>query len=108
MAVSNLHTGWRSDASNSRLDVYYKGTRIGHFNVDGITVAAGDAKVTVGNTRLGAISTFGTTEPTSAIVMKVGTNPVGAITTSGAIFCTTGGATLSKIIADGTVSAVQT
>lgn len=69
---------------------------------------AGDTRNTAGNTRLGAVSAFATTEPTSALVMKVGTNPVGAITTSGAVFVTTGGATISKIIADGTVSQVET
>ncbi len=69
---------------------------------------AGDVRVTAGNLRLGVVSAFMTTEPTSAVVMKEGTNPVGAITTSGGIFCTTGGATLSKIIAAGTVSTIQT
>ncbi len=72
------------------------------------TVTAGDVRITAGNERLGVVSAFMTTEPTSAVVMKEGTNPVGAITTSGGIFCTTGGATLSKIIAAGTVSTIQT
>ena len=73
----------------------------------GLVVTAGDAAITAGNLRLGAISAFATTEPTSAVVMKVGTNPVGAITTSGGIFVTTGGATISKIIAAGTVSQIE-
>jgi hypothetical protein len=68
---------------------------------------AGDHRVTAGNVRLGAVSAFATTEPTSAYVMKVGTNPVGAVTTSNGIFCTTGGATISKIIAAGTVSQIE-
>ena len=68
---------------------------------------ASDHAVTAGNVRLGAVSAFVTTEPTSAYVMKVGTNPAGAITTSGGIFTTTGGATVSKIIADGTVSQIE-
>lgn len=71
-------------------------------------VTAGDHRVTAGNVRLGAVSAFATTEPTSAYVMKVGTNPVGAITTSGGIFTTTAGATISKIIAAGTVSQIET
>jgi len=71
------------------------------------TQTASDSVVTAGNVRLGVVSTFATTEPTSAYVMKVGTNAVGAITTSGAIFTTTGGATISKIIADGTVSQIE-
>lgn len=72
------------------------------------TTSTPDAIIPNGNLRLGVVSAFATTEPTSAVVMKVGTNPVGAITTSGAIFVTTGGATISKIIADGTVSTIQT
>lgn len=126
MAVSVRHNGWRFDPTNSRLDFYYRGTRVGHIAAAGLTgalalvstttltagtgatVTTGDLKVTAGNVRLGAIETFGSTEPTSAVVMKVGTNPVGAITTSGGIFVTTGGATISKIIAAGTVSTVQT
>jgi hypothetical protein len=72
------------------------------------TVAAGDVRNTAGNLRLGVVSTFGMTEPVSAAVMKVGTNPAGAIATSGGVFVTTGGATISKIIADGTVNTIQT
>lgn len=71
------------------------------------TNSAGDHRVTAGNVRLGAVSTFATTEPTSAYIMKEGTNAAGAITTSGGIFVTTGGATVSKIIADGTVSQIE-
>ena len=133
MPVSSIHNGWRFSPANSRLDVYYRGTRIGHFNATtmqsvlaaeavttleagtGLTVSAGnhtntagDHRVTAGNARLGVVSAFATTEPTSAYVMKEGTNPVGAIATSGAVFCTTAGATLSKIIAAGTVSTIQT
>jgi hypothetical protein len=92
MAVSSTHTGFRRDRSNSRLDVYYSGTREAQFDasgltvVDGFGVTAGDAAITAGNVRLGAIETFGTTEPTSAVVMKSGTAPAGAITTSNGIF----------------------
>jgi hypothetical protein len=71
------------------------------------TNSAGDHLVTAGNVRLGAVETFVTTQPTSAYVMKVGTNAAGAIAESGGIFVTTGGATLSKIIADGTVSQIE-
>lgn len=70
------------------------------------TITAGDARITAGNVRLGVVSAFGTTEPVSAVVMKAGTAPAGAITTSGGIF--TDGTTVKKIIADGTVSDVQT
>ncbi len=69
-------------------------------------VTAGDHLVTAGNIRLGVVSTFATTEPTSAYIMKVGTAAAGAITTSGGIM--TDGVNIQKIIADGTVSAVET
>lgn len=72
-----------------------------------LVTTAGDSLITAGNSRLGAVSAFMTTEPTSAVVMKVGTNPAGAITQSGGVFTTTGGATISKIIADGTVSQIE-
>lgn len=131
MAASGNATGWIRDRGNSRLDFYYEGTRIGHIDANGLTSAsalaatttvtggtgvtattgnvtatAGDVRVTAGNVRLGAVSAFGTTEPVSAVVMKVGTAPAGAITTSGGIF--TDGTTVKKIIANGTVSDVQT
>ena len=38
MAVSAIHTGWRWDRGNARLDKYYRGTRIGHISADGETV----------------------------------------------------------------------
>lgn len=132
MAASPTMNGWRFDRANSRLDFYYRGTRVGHITattlsgalalVAGSTLTAptgmsvttgntttvvGDSRVTAGNTRLGAVETFAVTEPTSAVVMKEGTNPVGAITTSNGIFVTTGGATISKIIAASTVSQIE-
>lgn len=70
------------------------------------TVTAGDTRITAGNLRLGVVSAFVTTEPTSAVVMKTGTAPAGAITTSGGLFAST--TVVRKIIADGTVSDVQT
>ena len=126
------YSGWWRDPVNNRLSFYYNGTRVGSISAallavvgaltatttltggTGLTVTAGnevvtagDHRVTAGNARLGAVSAFSVTEPTSALVMKEGTNPVGAITTSSAIFCTTGGATLSKIIAASTVSQIE-
>lgn len=130
-------TGWHRDMKNGTLEAYYNGTRVlassttattiplattftlavtGTTTITAgtgltvttgnATVSAGDARITAGNVRLGAISAFATTEPTSAVVMKAGTAPSGAITTSGGIF--TDGTTVKKIIADGTVSDVQT
>ncbi len=49
--------GWRQDPVNNRLDLYYKGTRVGHVNADGwfsgVTLLTGlapadDAKITFG------------------------------------------------------------
>ena len=35
MAVSATHTGWHYDPDNSRLNFYYRGTRVGHINGSG-------------------------------------------------------------------------
>lgn len=135
MAASAKHNGWRLDPLNSRLDMYYQGVRMASLNASGLAsaagkgltvtdtgltvtaggltvtaggavVTAGDAAVTAGNVRLGAISAFATTEPTSAIVFKQGTAFSGAVTTSGGLM--SNGTVLRKIIADGTVSNVET
>lgn len=55
---------------------------------------------------LGTVSAFGTTQPTNTLVLRGGTAPAGAITTAVGLF--TDGTTMKKIIADGTVSDVQT
>ena len=137
MAVGARTTGFHRSPGNGNLGVYYNGTLVAtvaaaSFAVTGAlsatttlaatttltagtgltvttgnyTVAVGDHRVTAGNGRLGVVSTFGTTEPTSAFVMKAGTAPSGAIATSGGVF--TDGSTIKKIIADGTVSDVET
>ena len=128
MGASSLQNGWQYDSLNARLNFYYRGTRAGHIDangvritgtlmVDGATTQTGaltvagllTASATVqvtGNVKLGATSSFGTTQPVSALVMKAGTAPAGAATTTGAIF--TDGVTVKKIIADGTASDVQT
>jgi hypothetical protein len=131
------YTGWYKDQVNNRLELYYNSTLVAHATATtfvpavattspstlaatttvtagtGLTVTtgnsvvtAGDLRVTAGNVRLGVVSTFGTTEPTSAVVMKTGTAPAGAITTSGGVFSST--TVVRKIIADGTVSNVET
>ena len=129
-AAMPKHKGWWFDGINNRLVAVFNGTEVFDFDGNDIAVAqnavfagtlsavgitaptgnivatAGDVRVTAGNLRLGVVSTFGTTEPTSAVVMKAGTAPAGAVTTSGGIF--TDGTTVKKIIADGTVSDVQT
>lgn len=128
---SGSESGFDWDSANSRLDVWYRGSRAGSLTgtsftgvlglssgttitaTTGLTVTtgnsvntAGDERITAGNLRLGAVETFVTTQPTSAIVMKAGTAPDGAVTTSGAIF--TDGTTVKKMIAAGTVSDIQT
>ncbi len=123
---SPIHNGWFRNEIDDTLDLYKEGTKIAAYSsaLDAVTGAitatttitagtglvatTGDIKGTAGNLRLGAIETFASTEPTSAVVMKLGTAPAGAITTSGGIFITAGGATISKIIAAGTVNTVQT
>ena len=55
---------------------------------------------------LGTVTAFATTQPTNTLVLKTGTAPAGAIVTSVGLF--TNGTTMKKIIADGTVSDVQT
>lgn len=129
--LSGRHTGWFRDNLNSRLEIYYLGTKVGEasstvFTPTGAlsasttitagtgltvttgntTVTAGDVRITAGNERLGAVAAFATTEPTSAVVMKQGTAPAGAITTSGGLFSSA--TVVRKIIADGTVSNVET
>lgn len=39
MAVSSTHNGWRYDDANNRLDFYYRGTRVGHINASGFSLA---------------------------------------------------------------------
>lgn len=130
MATSSKHRGWKWDQANNRLAALYDGTEVFDFDANdmvitpaltvtgalagsgtitaatGLTVTAGDAAITAGNLRLGAISAFVTTEPTSAVVMKQGTAFAGAITTSGGIMSSA--TVVRKIIADGTVSNVET
>lgn len=129
--ASSIHRGWLFDATNQRLAAVFNATEVFDFDANdmvitpaltvtgalvgsstvvatGVLTASAESRIANGfNLRIGTISTFATTEPTNAVVMKVGTNPVGAITTSGGIFVTTGGATISKIIAAGTVSQIE-
>lgn len=48
MAVSGIHNGWRYDPNNSRLDVYFRGTRIGHVDAGGLALAVGNVEVEAG------------------------------------------------------------
>jgi hypothetical protein len=110
--------GVHRDRDNSRVALNYSGTRRLHVNSSGVsvngtltssgavTVTTGDANVTAGNLRMGPINAFASTEPTQALVLEAGTAPAGAITTSGGIFSSA--TVVRKIIADGTVSDVET
>lgn len=129
MAVSANHNGWRWDPANTRLDFYYRGTRVGAINATGITSVGDVASVTytgtgdvtlsgagsdfisaAGNVRLGNPGAFGTTEPQGAVVMGgtslSGIAPAGAIATAGGVFASD--TVVRKIIAAGTVSNVET
>jgi len=120
--------GWRWDGANSRLDVDVDGTTVARFNdatndltlttnglgvtaggvgitAGDLTVTAGDAHVVAANLYMGAETAFATTEPTSAIIFKQGTQAAGAIVTSTALMANA--TVLRKIIADGTISNVE-
>lgn len=130
-AQSKRFRGWYFDQVAGRLAAVYNGTEVFDFDANDMAIAqtlatvgitsasggitattgnivatAGDVRVTAGNVRLGAVSAFATTEPTSAIVFKSGTAFAGAITTSGGLMSSD--TVVRKIIADGTVSNVET
>jgi len=51
MAVSSIHNGWQYDANNSRLNFYYRGTRVGHINADGdLALTSGTIDIQDGGT----------------------------------------------------------
>jgi hypothetical protein len=135
MAVSSIHNGWRWDSANSRLDFYYRGTRVGHINATGLSGAlalsaattvtggtgvtattgnvaatAGSFVAPTGNVSLGNPGAFATTQPQGAVVMGgtslSGIAPAGAIATAGGVFASD--TVVRKIIANGTVSNVET
>ena len=97
MAAGPTHNGWRRDIGNSRMSVYVDGTEVALFN-DTVSGSGG-------NLYMGAETAFATTDPTSAVVFKTGTAAAGAIVTSSALFASA--TVLRKIIADGTISDVE-
>ena len=128
MADSGRSRGWKYDHENSNLEVWVNGTNVGVWDdatndlvlpTNGLTVTAGGATVTAGdltvtagdahvvaqNLYMGAETAFATTEPTSAIIFKQGTQAAGAIVTSTALMANA--TVLRKIIADGTISNVE-
>lgn len=136
MADSSTRKGWKRDIQNGRLAAVYNDTEVfdfdandmdiavnlvasGTLTVDGATTLTGaqtftgvathsdELRVANGkNIRVGTISAFATTEPTNAIVFKGGTEFAGAIATSGGLMSSA--TVVRKVIADGTVSNVET
>ena len=122
--ASSIHNGWKWDPSNSRLDFYYRGTRVGHINSTGMTNAltltatdsitsskTGSAFIAAtGNVAIGNPPAFATTQPQGAVIMggtsRSGIAPVGSIATSGAVFASD--TVVMKIIAAGTATNVET
>ena len=128
MADSGRMRGWKYDHEDSHLEVWVNGTNVGVWDdanndlvrpTNGLTITAGGATVTAGdltvtagdahvvaqNLYMGAETAFATTEPTSAIIFKQGTQAAGAIVTSTALMANA--TVLRKIIADGTISNVE-
>ena len=115
---SGTRRGWSFDRSNGRLAAVYNGTEI--FDYDGndftvtqaqtftgVTTHSDEVRIANGkNLRIGTIGAFVTTEPTNAVVMFQGTAFAGAIVTSGGI--QSSATVLTKIIAAGTVSNIET
>ena len=66
-----------------------------------VEISNGSPKLT-----MGTVSAFSTTKPTNTLVFREGTAPAGAITTAGGLFSSA--TVVRKIIADGTVSNVET
>lgn len=91
----------QADSSAGLLNLLAAGTQVIEVSATAIAVANGIVKLT-----LGTVSTFGTTQPTNTLVLRAGTAPVGAITTAGGLFSSA--TVVQKIIADGTVSNVET
>lgn len=128
MAVSGSHNGWHYDPANTRLDFYYRGTRVGHINATvlagalaitaattvtagtGLTVTTGNATLPAGNVVLGTPGAFATTQGVAIVKMGgsslSGVAPVGAITTAGAVFASD--TAVMKIVAGGTANNVET
>ena len=122
--VSSRHSGWHFDPANARLDIHFRGTRVGHITATSIAAivamtssstytGTGTGNVfiaTNGNIALGGAPAFATTQGQGLIKMggttQAGIAPVGAIATSGGVFASD--TVVRKIIADGTASNVET
>lgn len=70
MAISSIHTGWHFDRGNTRLDVYYQGTRAGHFNASGLSLTG--ALTVTGNATIAGTSVIMSGLPTAACCLACG------------------------------------
>ena len=122
--ISSRHSGWHFSQANSRLDIFFRGTRVGHVTATSIAnivaqtststyTGTGTGNVFLaptGNINLGNAGAFATTQGQGLIKMGGsslgGVAPVGAITTAGGLFASD--TVCRKIIADGTALNVET
>ena len=116
MAVSATHNGWHWDPSNSRLDMYYRGTRVGHINGSGFTNALAQT-ITGAATLSSTLAVTGAATFTAAVTCNLTGNAFVAATGNVAIgnpgaFATTqpqgavimGGSSLSGIAPVGAIT----
>lgn len=112
---------WR-DLINNRFGVYHGATEIVRYTATGIshlvalavtggvTATTGSFTAPAGNVVLGTPGTFASTQGVAMVKMGGsslgGTAPAGAIATAGGVFASD--TVVKKIIADGTVSNVET
>ena len=55
MAVSSTHNGWRWDRSNTRLNIYYRGTRVADITTKGVSLGnSADSAAVADEVTLGA------------------------------------------------------
>jgi len=101
MAVSSTHTGFAYDPANSRLDVYYRGTRTGDFTATGYNgvgatvIAAGGLTITAGGL---TVTADGITVTAGGLTVTAG----GSVVTAGDDAITAGNTRLGAIETFGT------
>ena len=118
------HRGWWRDQINARLVAVYNGTEVFDFDGNDIAISqtltsnaaiisslTGNAfSAATGNVALGNPGAFASTQAQGAVIMGgtslSGIAPAGTITTAGGVFASD--TAVRKIIADGTVSNIQT
>ena len=107
LAVTGASTLTGNVVASGTLAVTGASTLTGAQTLTGITTHSDEVRIANGkNLRIGTIVAFATTEPTNAIVMRTGTEFAGAIVTSGGLMSSN--TVVRKVIADGTVSNVET